>query len=252
MKRTGIKNREKIKKQGLPSLAKPTMFFILLVIVGIIGMIVVIFYVDKETNLEFSEKTQQYYGTDVTYFEKGSVISNQEMATIIRQGDTDYSVDPTPFYALDSKRMYLSKSYSWVCFEDNSYWRIPEFTCMTLNNNVYHCQLNNYSFDMSSGFLVDNNCNYIFLESGTLNLNGQIFKLSPMSFYSQEYGVVRIYDYDSDRLEVIEDKVKKSTLTFSGGYAVELAKGIMTTSLGNQTILPGSPANLNNIEDRGA
>lgn len=252
MKRTGIKNREKAKNKGLTSLTKPTLFFILLVVAGVIGMMIVVFYVDKVTKLELKEKTYQYFAADVSEYEPGATISDEEMSSIININNKEYNIDPTPIYSYSAQRIYLPKTYSWYNGEDNSYWRVPEFSEITFNGSIFSCVTNNKPYSMSSGFLFDNDSNYIFLDSGKITLDNKTsYKISPMSFYSQNYGMIRIYDYETRTPYIIEEKVKGATFnTNDGGYEISLSRGTFSHS-GVTTLLPASPTLLDSIEDRG-
>lgn len=251
MKRTGIKNREKEKNKGLPSLTKPTIFFIILVVIGVIGAAVVIFYVNQVTSLKFDEEVYQYYLTGKTEHTSGMTISNQNMSTIVSEGNSDYSVDPTPFYSYYRNRIYIPKSYSWYSPEDKWTWRVPEFTSITIKTDgVYDCKLNQAEYQIRGGILFDEASSYIFLEPGTITIDYKDYNITPLSFYSLSDGITRLYDRESDSF-VYYDEVKRGVKYESvTGYSVDLLKGVYTSVGGESILLAASPRLLENIEER--
>ena len=254
MKRTGIKNREKEKNKSLPSLTKPTIFFILLVLIGIIGMIIVVFYVDHVTSLEFKENVYQYYLTSFNEHKPGTTISDQNMSIILNDSDKNYSVDSTPFYSESEDKFYIPKSYSWFNPSVNWAWRVPEFTSIKKvghGTTTFDCQLNQKEYQISGGILLDELSNYIFLEAGTVTINNKTYNVSPLSFFSQDYDVTRLYDYDTKDFIYVEDNLKSAIYKSVVGYSVDLRKGIYTSIQGEQTLITGSPSLLENIEKRG-
>lgn len=252
MKRTDIKNREKEKNRGLPSLTKPTILFIALGVVGVIAMVAIIFYVNKVTSLEFEEPVYQYIDNVEVNHEIGTTIADQNMSTILFENDNEYGVDPTPFYSKNKKQIYIPKSFSWYSVEEDGAWRVPEFTLIqSLGENVYRCELEQAEYNIVGGFLVDEATTYVFLEAGTITLDYKTYQVSPFSFFSQEGGVSRIFDYETNKFYFFEEKIKTDVIYKSvGGYSIDLKKGRYTDRQNITTLLPASPSILTNVEER--
>lgn len=253
MKRTGIKNREKEAKRGIPSVSRTTLLFVALVVIGVIGMIIVVFFVNKETSLRFDENIYQYFLDSPVEYSSDTVISSESMNTVLRNGDSSFSVDPTPFYSQNVDTFYVPKNYCWEDVQNNIGYRIPEFSKISSNNlSAYECTIEKKTFPIDGGFMYDDSFNYIFLEAGTVTIDGIPYDVSPMSFYSQEYEMIRLFNYENNQMSTfVKEEINSDAIyTSVTGYKVKLNKGIYDAKDGGEYLLPSSPSFLKNIEER--
>ena len=251
MKQTSIKNRifNKEKKNSL--FAKNTLLFVILILLGLTGLVVIIFYLDDSTSMRMKEKTYQYYLDTPVIHEEGASFSSEYMEII--ENKNSMELDETPLYSSSSKRMYLPRNYGWFNVQPGGVsYRIPEFTVVTnKDNSTFSCKIDNKEFFISGGFLFDDSNNYIFLEYGDVIINDIRYSVSPLSFYSQSDGVYRIYDYDTNKIELIDSLTDDAVYRSKDGYEIKLNKGLYQDTSGNQFLIVSSPSVLDSIEKKG-
>lgn len=254
MKRTGEENRVTSEKAVRRTLGKTTIIFAVLFVLGVIGIIVVLLFVNKATSLVLEEDTYQYFSTTKVFHNTGVSLTNSEMSTILIEDKSEVGVDNTPMYTKDGRAIYLPESYSYCSVDNNSFWRIPEFMKLTrdANNNIT-CTFNDDMYEIQHGFLFDDNRNYIFIDSGKIYLNEYTtYQISPFSFFSKESDeCFRIYNLFSDEFS-IPDKDNTSTARFvsDSGYTVDLIRGVYTDKKGEEFLLVASPSLLSSIDKR--
>lgn len=254
MKRTGDENRTVSEKAVRKSLNKTTILFVVLFVLGIIGIVFVVLYVNRATSLVLDEDTYQYFSSTKVFHDKGVSLTNSEMSTILIEDKSEVGVDNTPMYTYDESAIYLPESYSYASVDNNTFWRIPEFMKITReSNNAFSCTFNDDSYTIQHGFLFDANMNYIFLDSGTIYVNEyNTYKVSPFSFFSKEADeFFRIYGAYSHEFS-IPKKDRSSTARFvsDAGYSIDLVRGVYTDNSGEEFLLIASPSLLPSIDER--
>ena len=251
MRRTSIKNRIVNKEKKNPLFTKNTLLFVTLILLGLAGIVVIIFYLNDSTSMRMREMTYQFYLDTPVIHNEGASFSSEYMEII--ENKDSLELDETPLYSSTSRRMYLPRNYGWFNVQPGGIsYRIPEFTVVTNKGNaIISCKTDNKEFIISGGFLFDDSNNYIFLEYGDVTINNIRYDVSPLSFYSQSDGVFRVYDYDNNKIELIDyldgDAVYKS----KGGYQIKLNKGLYQDTNGDQFLIVSSPAVLDSIEKKG-
>lgn len=248
MKRTGIKNREKEDKVAT-KVSKNTLLFALLVIVGIIGIIIVVLYVNDETSMIVPEETYQYLLDTPNTYNSGTKISSEYMEII--DGNSTYAIDHTPFYSTSSKRFYIPRNYSWHDVLNNRSFRIPEFTKVDLTSD-YNVEftIDNTAVRVANGFMFDDSNNFIFFDGGRIIVDRKAYEISQFSFYSQDSGVTRIYNYAGDEIYYFDEMVSNVIYTSNIGYSIVLNKGMYIDTSGYQYLLVSSPMAAQPIEER--
>lgn len=252
MKRTGEANKTGGEKNVKRSLNKTTLAFVVLFVLGIIGIIFVILFVNKATSLELKEDTFQYYCTSQIYYEPGSSLTNSEMSTIIVDDTRETSVDNTPLYSKAGNAIYLPESYSYCSVDDNTFWRIPEFMKLTVDSNhLVTCTFNEDYYEIKHGFLFDDGFNYIFLDSGKIYINDvPKYSVSTFSFFSKDFQLYRIYDTGSKEFIQFANETSNVKYVSDGGYSVDLYRGVYTDSKDEEQLLIASPSLLTSIDER--
>lgn len=259
MKRTGEENRTKDEKVIRKSLSKTTIAFIVLFVLGVIGIVFVIIFVNKATGLVLQEDTYQYFRNSYIEHKTGTSLTNSEMSTILIEDKKEASVDDTPMYSNDGNSIYLPESYIYCSTDDNSYWRIPEFMKLTRNsaNELIKCTFNDDYYEIKHGFLVDSgNRNYVFLDTGDVIINDlNKYPVTIFSFFSMDYDVYRIYDHSSGEIVSLDkivgnDRITNIRFVSASGYSVDLYKGSYTNVKGELSILSASPSLLPSISER--
>lgn len=252
MKRTGEENRVETSKTVKKSLNKTTITFVILFVLGIIGIVFVILFVNKATSLVLEEDTYQYYCTSQMFYDTGSSLSNSEMSTILIDDQRELGVDSTPMYSKTSSAIYLPKSYSYCSVDDNTFWRIPEFMKLSLSSDgLVKCTFNDDYYEIKHGFLFDDGWNFIFLDSGKIYINNvPKYDVSPLSFFSKDYDFYRLYDFAKQEFTLPSSDVRNIKFVSDGGYSVDLYRGVYTDSNDEEQLLIASPSLLSSIEER--
>lgn len=208
-----------------------------------------VFYVDDSTSMTTDEKIYQYFLDSSVDFEVGSSFSSEYMEITDSFGDK-LEADKTPFYSYDHDRIYLPRNYGWYNINGTSY-RIPEFTRIdNSGNGVYTCNYKNNNYIIGGGFLFDASYNFVFLENGFIEVNGNRHDVSPLSFFSQDYGAIRIYNYGEKNFELIQDAVGEITYNSNAGYRIVLNRGLFQAVNGEQYLIVSSPELLTSIEEK--
>lgn len=254
MKRTGEENRTANEKNVRKSLNKTTVTFVVLFVLGIVGIVFVILFVNRATSLVLDEDTYQYFSTTKVYHDTGVSLTNSEMSTILIEDKSEKEVDNTPMYTYDESSIYLPESYSYASTDNNTFWRIPEFMKLTRDSsNNIACTFNDDSYQIQHGFLFDENNNYIFLDSGKVYVDEHTsFQVSPFSFFSKEADdFFRIYNAYSHEFS-IPTKNRSTTARFvsDSNYSIDLVRGVYTDNNGEEFLLIASPSLLSSIDER--
>lgn len=254
MKRTGEENRTANEKNVRKSLNKTTITFVVLFVLGIIGIVFVILYVNRATSLVLDEDTYQYFSTTKVYHNTGVSLTNSEMSTILIEDKSEKEVDNTPMYTYDEKSIYLPETYSYACVDNNTFWRIPEFMKLTRgSSNTIACTFNDDSYEIQHGFLFDDNSNYIFLDSGKIYINEYtVYQVSPFSFFSKESDdYFRVYNAYSHEFSIAnKDRASTARFVSDGNYSIDLVRGVYTDSSNEEILLIASPSLLPSIDER--
>lgn len=252
MKRTGENTRVGNEKNVKRSLNKTTLAFVILFVLGIVGIILVVLFVNRATSLVLEEDTYQYYCTSQIYYESGASLTNSEMSTIVIDETRETSVDNTPMYSKTSNAIYLPESYSYCSVDDNTFWRIPEFMKLSIDStSLVKCTFNEDYYEIKHGFLFDDGFNYVFLDSGKIYVNNvPKYDVSTFSFFSKDFQLYRIYDYANKNFTQFSDEASNIKYVSDGGYSVDLYRGVYTDSSGEEQLLIASPSLLTSIDER--
>lgn len=253
MKRTGENTSTSSEKVVRKSLNKTTLAFMVLFVLGVIGIVFVVLYVNKATGLVLKEETYQYFGTTATHHSEGTSLTNSEMSTIMTENKINVGVEDTPLYALDGKSIYLPQSYSYYAVDENYLCRIPEFMKLTREgtSEIIQCTFNDDYYEIGHGFLFDGSTNYIFLDDGQIIINDNtVYPISKFSFFSMDYGIYRIYDLSSDEITKIERDTSNIMYKSFGGYSIDLYRGVYVDRDGRESLLVASPSLLPSIDER--
>lgn len=221
-------------------------------IIGITGMIVMLFFFNKATSTTLDVSTYQYFGDGKSEYSSGTAIENSKISNVILKGDESLGLDPTPLYSYDNLSMYLPKNYAYCSVQNNKYWRIPEFTKLIREEgiNIVTCLSKNSDYQIEGGFLFDGGSNYVFLDDGTVIINDfEEYPVSSFSFFSKEYEITRIYNLINKEYSPLYTTITSAIYLSNSGYSVDLIKGIYISSSGNKTLLVASPEVLENIEE---
>ena len=253
MKRTGDENRVTSEKAVKRTLGKTTIIFGVLFILGVIGIVVVLLFVNKATALVLQEETYQYFGTTPTEHSIGTSLSNSEMSTIMIENKVNVGVEDTPLYSTSGNALYLPESYSCYAVDTNEIFRIPEFMKLTKreNSEIIECTFNDEYYEITHGFLFDGGINYIFLDEGQIVVNEMNrYPVSKFSFFSMDYGMFRIYNHtDNEFIDLERDTTNVVYRSFSG-YSIDLYTGAYKDRTGQESLLVASPSLLSPISER--
>lgn len=253
MKRTGEENTTGSEKVVKKSLNKSTIIFLILILLGVIGIVFVVLYVNKATGLVLEEETYQYFGDKPTYHEEGTSLTNSEMSTIMIENEVNVGVEDTPLYSNNGNSIYLPESYSYYGVDTDELYRIPEFMKLTreANSEVIKCTFNEEYYEILHGFLFDGGNNYIFLDEGQIIVNEMDkYQVSKFSFFSMEYGEYRIYNVSSDQFINLEMSTRNIQYKSFSGYTIDLFRGLYRSKDGQETLLVASPSLLSSISER--
>lgn len=253
MKRTGEENNIVTEKVIKRSLNKTTLTFVVLFVLGVIGIVFVVLYVNKATGLVLREETYQYFGISPTNHAEGTSLTNSEMSTIMIENKINVGVEDTPLYSLDGSSIYLPESYSCYAVDTNEIFRIPEFMKLTKegNNEIIKCTFNDDYYEITHGFLFDGGINYIFLDDGEIIFNEMDrYPISRFSFFSMEYDMYRVYNIMDGSFTSLEKTTSNVKYKSFSGYTVDLFRGVYTDKDGYDSLLVASPSLLPSIDER--
>lgn len=228
--------------------------FILPIIIAliVIAVVVVVLFVDKESKAKVGIKTYQYSMTErIDYDESSEVILQKQGIVMVDSTEEGRELDPTPLYSTDSKTAYLTKDMAWSDINGKGEWFVESLSSIKIDDNgLITLSYDGKDYNLDGGFLRDSGETYVFLDYVDLKVDTDTYELSPLSFYSGESGIIRIYDYDTNYLWVIDDGIYRAEISCEKGYTVDLIAGIMTGPAGNMRLLAAAPSVLQNISER--
>lgn len=241
-------NSKQMSKTKIKTLSIVFAVFIL----GIIGMVIMTFFLDNATSIELEENTYQYYGDGIIEHPIGTRIKNSEIANILLEGDKTLGLDSTPLYSYDNMTIYTPINYAYCSVKDNAFWRIPEFTTINKEEatNMLHCSFGDNEYSLECGFLFSGGGNFVFFDDGRIIINDfDEYPVSSFSFFSKDYDILRVYNYADKEYNSLTNISVNVIYLSNSGYSVDLIKGIYVDSTGNRIMLVASPEVLNNIEE---
>lgn len=224
-----------------------------IIVLSLFAVSMVFFFITREAQVEIADECYQFAFTEKYEFNSGSVIKKSETAVTIadRREPEDFYADNTPVYESANTRLYLTADACWFDPVNLREWRIPALSSIEISDDeVITCVVGKKRIVLPGGFLNDCQGTYILLDRCTVLFNGKYIQVEPFSFYSSEFGIVRLYNYGDRQFYSSEDMIGKFSLDAKKGYNLDLSTGIFTSAEGETRLLVASPQFLHDLEER--
>lgn len=224
-----------------------------IVVLSFFAVSMVFFFITREAQVEIASPSYQYAFTEKYEFNAGSVMKQGRSAMTISDihNPEEFYVDRTPVYESEDTRMYLTADACWFDPVNLKEWRIPALSSIAVGSDgIITCTVGKKSYVLPGGFLNDCQGTYILLDRCTVLFNGQYIPVEPFSFFSTEFGIVRLYNYGDHEFYSSEDMIGKFSLDAKRGYTLDMSTGIFTSSEGDTRLLIASPKFLHDLEER--
>ena len=149
------------------------------------------------------------YLSGIKYEYKGTteIIDDNDDITLTNKNN-DVNLDSIPIYYKNKDRILIPNSMS-IVFPKSNYIvnRIRKLSYINYNEELNECdyEKDDFSTNVSSGFLYDGEDLYVLLSDSILNVNGESINISPLSYIIANYNNnIIVYDRGNDEYKEIE------------------------------------------------
>ena len=240
-----LMNRAKPNKLHGPALG------ILALALAVMAVALVFLFLRQEMQVKVDGAVYQYHMGQRLDYPADTHLMLGRYNVIIQEENERSDGDESPIYLSDRKELILPGDMSWTDPVSGIEWQIPALSTLSVDGSgAVWCTVEKKKVLLGGGFLSDTKGTYVFLDEMHLRVNGSVYTLSPLSFYSAAYDTVEIYDYDSAELTEIAKLAENAVATGGQGYQVDLTAAIYTDSAGVQRLLAAAPAALTSIRKK--
>ena len=224
----------------------------ILVVLAALAVFLVLRFMNRENEVTLEESVYQFSRDRRLDYDAGTAMLQGKYSIILRtENREETDGDATPLYAAQEevRALYLTRNVSWTDPFTGQEWSIPMFTRLAqADGALVDLELNGKTIRLEGG--IGNDCagTYVFLDYGSVLLNGKTVAVTPFSFCSTAGGSVRIYNYENDDLYTTDRRATNLVFAADRGYQVDLTTGIFTDEQGNYRLLVASPKLLPSIE----
>lgn len=205
------------------------------------AMLLVAGFVTRETQLEVGEPVYQYFLGQRTEFGEGAKVLLTKHNVVFSEDGQRTDGGTTPIYYRDRPALLLPARMSWSDPVAGGEWQIAALSLLEADDHgVIWCQDGDWRSRMSGGFLSDGAGTFVFLEGGTLEVDGQELELAPLSFCTLRQQELYVYRYDSQEL-LHEERLTENVRMKGPRYEADLTAGIYTAADGGKRLLAADP-----------
>ena len=239
--KTGTSNKDRTMNRRLQRWALP-----LLLVFTALAAVIVIRFADDESRYETEEDYFQFFMEQRREYQTGTTLLPGRYLLSIEQDGNESATDTTPLYSEQRPSLCLTQDVCWVDPLNGNEWKLLWMTRLTRTGegDVMECVSGKNTFTIAGGLLNDCRGTCVFLDHVKLSVNGLSWNLTPLSFCSAYGGIVRIYDYETGEMTVLEERNTHITAVSQWGYSVDLTMGIFTNEYGKNRLLSPSPENV--------
>lgn len=227
-------NKKEHKKKAKRKISKEVIIRDILFIAFLVVIIVVAMY-NKKISSEIYEDHEFYQydllGERIEYSGKLNISREKEITKLEFNGQST-TLDSTPMYYKDEEnKLLITKDvaiiYPTIQGSSTKMYKINTFSNIYLNDEIVFIEKSGNKKSLENAFIFDGNNLYLFIDNTTLNVNGQTYELSPLSYVKcQNNGKVEIYNKKVDEYIILEEVTGQVTAT-SGEYKINLSQDSM-------------------------
>lgn len=148
-------------------------------------------------------------------------------------------LDSTPVYYKDEiDKVILPKDMAIAFPMDNGTLRkVNALSNVYVEYGETYIEKGTLNRKVEDAFLYDSEDLYFFIENTTVNIDGEEYKLSPLSYVNATYkGYVEIYNYDTDTYTYVEE-VREDVIATTSNYTINLSIDTMQYGENEQLLL---------------
>lgn len=237
------------KRKGMGSGVLMTAILVLLMALAIL---MAMLFLRKESGVTLEKPAYQFFMTETTSLPKGTRLERGEDGIRISDNGDKLPGEVTPIYYEESEEFVLPVDFSWVNAANGQEWYVPAFSTIERDEaGMSYCQVGKKSVRLENGFLTDDTATVVFLAETRLSVNGDIFTLSPLSFYSGADNQIRIYDHASNTMTNYDPtQVQGASVAFFSGCRLDLGTLVFVDQNENPRLLVATPKVLRNIMEK--
>ena len=229
---------------------KKTSIITLVAIILLISMIIVASFFVKRTNQTIFESYTfyQYFGGEKYEYEGSIELTRNNDITQIKFNDIKIDLDSTPIYYSAEEKVLFPENMAIVYPTDNgAMYKINRFSTIKREDNSVFFEKENQTKKLVNAFLFDGNDLYFFLEPTVINVEGQEYEVSSLSYAKVTYnGNVEIYNKEKDEYTILEGNFKTVTAK-TENYTMNLSVDSIQNGESEQLLIR-KITNLNNLE----
>ncbi len=190
-----------------------------------IGLLVIVGFCLEKLNTQDIEEHifYQYFAGQKFSYEGGLKISRKNGISELIFKDTKVELDSTPIYYEDIENKVLFPEDMAIVFPNQAgiMYKINRFSNIIFNTETAYLEGNDENKVLNHAFLFDGQDLYFFLEKTNLNINGQEYELSPLSYVICNEDSLEIYQKEEDKYKIIEMKPEE-IIAYTVDYKINL------------------------------
>ena len=175
-----------------------------------IGLLVIVWFCLQKLNTQSIEEHsfyQYFVGQKISY-EGGLNISRKNGISELILKDSKVELDSTPIYYADIENKVLFPEDMAIVFPNQSgmIYKLNRFSNIIYDTETAYLETNVENKALNHAFLFDGKDLYFFLEETNMNINGQEYILTPLSYVICDEFSLEIYQKEEDKYTVFDEK----------------------------------------------
>lgn len=166
----------------------------------------VVFFKNRLTEFVLEEHDFYQYLSGIKYEYSGNIkLSNNNDITELLFNDVIVTLDSTPLYYKDEKKVIFPKTMSIIFPLSNvTQYKVNYFSSILEEEDSLYLIEGDRKEVLSNCFLYDGDDLYFFTEETKISIGGQEIVVSPLSYVILTYNDnIQIYDYLNDQMQTI-------------------------------------------------
>ncbi|MFI3238520.1 MAG: hypothetical protein R3Y47_10925 [Lachnospiraceae bacterium] len=227
------------------------LFYPVIIVLMLITLLLIWFYIQSSKNMTVDNTMYQYARNAYIEYPEGVEVYSGEYSVLLKYDEQTAEADDTPLYMTNVDSFITMSDMMWIDVSLNKEWLIPELSIISMDDTgAIWCEIGNDKILLTGGVLYNIDGIYIALENGVVTWGGKKYLVTPLSFFTIDGDMTRVYQYEEKSLNYEEKKYSDIEFTADVGYSVLLQTGIYASSDGNRRLLAVNTMTLSNITEK--